>query len=89
MKRIAIFLMLISGLAYASDVYVKPYTKSDGTYIQGHHRTSPDSNPYNNYSTRGNSNPYTGQSGTVSPEPTIRPSYAPRPQPNNQQGFRY
>ena len=40
------------------------YTRSDGTYVQGHWRSSPDSSYNNNYSTQGNYNPYTGQSGT-------------------------
>jgi hypothetical protein len=51
----------------ARDVYVRGYTRSNGTYVAPHHRSSPDSNPYNNYSTRGNTNPYTGKAGTVNP----------------------
>ena len=43
------------------DVRVNPYFRSDGTYVQGHHRSAPDGNPYNNYSYPGNSNPYTGK----------------------------
>jgi len=64
--------------------YVNPYTRSDGTYVPGHHRTAPDSNPHNNYSTQGNYNPYTGQTGTVDPyrQPShSTPGYqAPQPQ---------
>jgi hypothetical protein len=55
------------GPAFAGDVYVHGYTRRDGTYVQGYHRTTPDSNPYNNYSTKGNVNPWTGQPGTVDP----------------------
>ena len=51
----------------SAQVYVHGYTKKDGTYVAPHYRSSPDSNPYNNYSTRGNVNPYTGQVGTKSP----------------------
>ena len=41
--------------------------RKDGTYVQPHHRTAPDNNRLNNYSTQGNVNPYTGQMGTVNP----------------------
>lgn len=47
--------------AEGRDVRVKGYYRKDGTYVQPHHRTSPDHNPYNNYSTPGNTNPYTGK----------------------------
>ena len=54
--------------AYGRDVYVRGYTRKDGTYVQPHHRSAPDSNPYNNWSTKGNVNPYTGQMGTHNPD---------------------
>ena len=57
--------LLTSALAQAE--YVNGYTKSNGTYVQGYHRTSSDSSTFNNYSTQGNTNPYTGKSGTVNP----------------------
>jgi hypothetical protein len=53
--------------AASAQVYVHGYTKSNGTYVAPHYRSSPDDNPYNNYSTRGNVNPYTGEAGTKSP----------------------
>ncbi len=67
MKKI--FLSLIfSILAFAAfsqtQTYVNPYTKKDGSTIQGYYRTSPNKTNTDNYSTQGNSNPYTGQSGT-------------------------
>lgn len=49
------------------DVHVDGYTRQNGTYVQPHHRTAPDSSPFNNYSTYGNTNPYTGRQGTVNP----------------------
>ncbi|MGZ3235759.1 MAG: hypothetical protein ACXU8A_00115 [Burkholderiaceae bacterium] len=68
MKKILLIALLFSNLtAMAEDVYVNGYNRSNGTYIQPYHRTAPDSNPYNNYSTQGNTNPYTGQQGTVNP----------------------
>ena len=47
-----------------ADTWVNGYTKSNGTYVQGHYRSSPDSYKNNNWSTSGNSNPYTGKRGT-------------------------
>ena len=46
-----------------SDTYVRGYTKSDGTYVSPHYRSSPDSSYNNNWSVRGNRNPYTGSFG--------------------------
>ena len=43
---------------------VRGHTRSNGTYVQGYTRTSPNSTNWDNYSTRGNSNPYTGSTGT-------------------------
>ena len=53
--------------AATAQVHVRGYTTKSGTYVAPHYRSSPDSNPYNNYSTRGNVNPYTGQAGTKTP----------------------
>ena len=52
---------------YGRDTTVQGYTRQDGTYVPPHHRTAPDNNRFNNYSTQGNVNPYTGQMGTVNP----------------------
>lgn len=65
---IAIFLVLLIPLSvFARDVHVKGYVRKDGTYVQPHYRTAPDSTISNNYSTKGNVNPYTGEAGTVDP----------------------
>lgn len=50
-----------------ADEYVNGYYHSNGTYVQPYYRSSPNGNPYDNYSTRGNVNPYTGVSGTQNP----------------------
>ena len=50
-----------------AQVWVDPYTRKDGTYVGGHYRSSPDRNPYNNWSYPGNTNPYTGKQGTGDP----------------------
>lgn len=59
----------------SAQVYVHGYTTSNGTYVAPHYRSSPDSNPYNNYSTRGNVNPYTGKVGTKNPYSSSGSSY--------------
>lgn len=62
------------GNSYGSDggggggsVYVRPYTRDDGSYVQPHYRSAPNDSTSDNWSTRGNSNPYTGRRGTSSP----------------------
>jgi hypothetical protein len=53
--------------ALAGDVFVNGHTRSDGTYVQPHMRSAPDSSYNNNWSTSPNMNPYTGQQGTQQP----------------------
>jgi len=74
MKPTLLILALLSvcTITYA-DTYVRPHVRSDGTYVEGHYRSSPDSSRLNNYSTEGNYNPYTGKAGS---EPMF-PSYNP------------
>lgn len=76
MKKLALILAALAAVSAFADEWVNPYVRKDGTYVQGHHRTAPDSNPYNNYSTQGNTNPYTGQQGTVNPyQQPVTPTY--------------
>lgn len=49
----------------ASDVYVKGYTRSDGTYVRPHWRSAPNGTKVDNFSTEGNVNPYTGKPGWI------------------------
>jgi hypothetical protein len=46
------------------DVSVRGYTRKDGTYVEPYHRSAPDGDFWNNWSTKGNINPYTGKEGT-------------------------
>ncbi|MEJ0053616.1 MAG: hypothetical protein WDN10_02725 [bacterium] len=64
--------------AAAKDVSVRGYVRKDGTYVPPHHRSSPDSNPYNNYSTYPNVNPYTGEQGHKRVDPYSSPSGSSR-----------
>lgn len=85
---IAVLALAASASVFASDVYVQGYTRANGTYVEGYHRTSPDHNLQNNYSTQGNTNPYTGQQGTVNPYPQQQIYQQPQPvyqQPQYQQ----
>ena len=61
-------LFIISGFA---QVHVNGYYRSNGTYVQPHMRSSPDGNPYNNYSFPGNVNPYTGKVAPGNPDTYI------------------
>lgn len=63
------FLFVHIALAMAGDVHVDGYYRKDGTYVQPHYRSAPDSTPNNNWSTQGNRNPYTGQEGTRPRQP--------------------
>jgi hypothetical protein len=53
----------------AGDVSVHSYTRRDGTFVQSHHRSHPDHNFWNNWTTKGNVNPYTGKEGTKTTPP--------------------
>ena len=55
-------ILTFAGAAIA-DVYVQGYYRNDGTYVQPHYRSSPDSSRNNNWSVYPNINPYTGQRG--------------------------
>ncbi len=61
---IFVMMFVVCGSVFAGDVYVNGYTKSNGTYVAPHYRTSPNSTRNDNYSTYGNTNPYTGEAGT-------------------------
>ena len=67
MKKLFLAILILISTSVFADVYVKGYTKKNGTYVQPHYRSNPDGNIYNNWSTQGNVNPYTGKAGTVNP----------------------
>jgi hypothetical protein len=60
----------------AAQTYVQEYFRSDGTYVQGHWRSSPDHSPYNNYSYPGNTNPYTGKMAAGDPDTYLQQYYS-------------
>ena len=60
---IGALLFALSAQSLGAQVKVRGYVKKDGTYVQPHYRSRPDSSVLNNWSTRGNINPYTGATG--------------------------
>ena len=74
MKKLLLIALLFIPCISKADVYVDGYTKQNGSYVQPHYRSNPDSSRYNNYSYTGNSNPYTGSRGTQSPSAAGRGS---------------
>lgn len=61
LSLILAFGFVFSGVSTAwADQYVNGYYRSNGTYVNGYWRSTPDGNPYNNFSFPGNINPYTG-----------------------------
>jgi hypothetical protein len=81
MKQIMLAIALLaSAPAFAGDVSVDGYTRQNGTYVAPYHRSSPDSNPYNNYGAVGN--PYTGATGHYPAAPAY-PQPQPSPPPYN------
>lgn len=67
----AVLALSLSSAAFA-DTYVRGHTTKNGTYVEPHYRSSPNSSKYDNYSTKGNSNPYTGQAGNQNAEPSYQ-----------------
>ncbi len=73
MKKLSILLAIIvmgsvaSLSAEARSVRVGGSFRSNGSYVQPHYRTSPNSTKFDNWSAKGNFNPYTGKRGTVDP----------------------
>lgn len=65
MKKIVFTILmffLFVTMAFA-DTFVNGYTRRDGTYVQPHYRSDPNSTTQDNWSHKGNVNPHTGQKG--------------------------
>ena len=64
-KQTTILMVLVvicmTALIANADVYVRGYSRGNGTYVQPHYRSNPDGIRSNNWSSRGNVNPYTGE----------------------------
>ena len=60
---LAACLLFFLALSANADTYVNGYFKKDGTYVEGHFKTTPQDTNWGAYSTDGNNNPYTGTDG--------------------------
>ncbi len=86
MKKAFLFIAFLFAAANSfaqTSTYVSGYTNSNGTYVQGYYRTTPNTTRNDNYSTVGNVNPYTGSYGTkpadsyyVAPSSYSTPTYS-------------
>jgi opacity protein-like surface antigen len=67
MKKAIVILAVVAALTATTaiaDEIVNGYMRQDGTYVQPHFRSSPNSTKIDNYSSQGNTNPYTGERGS-------------------------
>lgn len=77
MRKIVVLLTALLGFtSVQADTSVSGYYRKNGTYVQPHYRTNPNSTINDNYSTAPNVNPYTGKTGTRSPEYNAPSSYS-------------
>ena len=66
MRNIILILLTITFFVSSvlADTYVRGYYRSNGTYVEPHYRSSPNSTTSDNWSNYGNVNPHTGETGT-------------------------
>lgn len=69
---ISILIFTLANLNLLCQVKVKGYYRANGTYVQPHYRTSPNSTPYDNYSFPGNYNPHTGNTASGDPDTYLK-----------------
>jgi hypothetical protein len=70
LKTMACASIIVAALAAtpaAADTRVRGHSRSDGTYVQPHDRSTPDRSYNNNWSVSPNVNPYNGHPGTRAP----------------------
>jgi len=65
-KLLAIAVLLIAASSANAQTWVNSYVRTDGTFVGGHNRSTPNNTASDNWSTSGNINPYTGSIGTNS-----------------------
>lgn len=70
MKKYIVAMAVLACAAASADTYVQPYVTKDGTFVEGHWRSSSNSTKTDNYSSQGNVNPYTGKRGSEDPYDT-------------------
>jgi hypothetical protein len=80
----ALVVSLLAGSALAASV--PGYTRKDGTYVPPHQRTTPNSNPYDNYGFPGNYNPNTGRTTPGSQDTYLDRYHSPKAPSSNPWG---
>lgn len=87
MKTSIFILATALAIPVMAQTYVQPHVNRDGTVTQGHYRSEPNAQRYDNYGAKdnvyGNTNPYTGQRGSQRSELSSPPAY------NSQQSGSY
>jgi hypothetical protein len=71
MKKLILLTIAIFAMYFAfsqSKTWVNGYRKSNGTYVEGHYRSSANSTNHDNWSTKGNINPNTSSKGYRAPD---------------------
>lgn len=63
-KLLALSIVLSAAFTSLPQTWVRGYTRSNGTYVAPHYKSSPNYTKVDNYTTIGNINPYTGSVGT-------------------------
>src|SRR5688500_7685074 len=67
MKLALAAILVVFSASAVAQTYVRPHVRSNGTYVEGHYRSSPNNTRIDNYGSQGNINPYTGQAGSRNP----------------------
>lgn len=91
-RAVVLFLLtvtLVEAALAGGRVSVRGHFRRDGTYVQPHYRTAPDSTVLNNYSYPGNYNPNTGEISGGDPYKSLRSYYgaSPRSFPRSKSGL--
>lgn len=60
-------ILLAASPVATAQTRVRGYTRKDGTVVQPHRRTNPNSTERDNWSSKPNTNPDTGKKGTKTP----------------------
>lgn len=60
---IVLISLLFVGVKSVEAARVRGSIRKNGTYVQPHYRSNPNSKKWDNYSSKGNYNPYTGKKG--------------------------
>ena len=82
----AAWLIIATASVGLSDEYVRRYVRGDETYVAAYWRSSPDDNPYNNFSSPDNVNPYTSKVVPGNPDTYLQPYYNPKSDDSNPYG---